>query len=359
MRRVRVIHVIQTGIVAAIILLPWLGVSGYLLTVGTFMGMFALLALGLNLVIGNAGQASLGQAAFFGLGAYTYAILTATYTWPVWVAFILSGVVPAMFGVALGWLVLRLSGHYLAMATLAFAVIMHRLFLTLPLTGGAVGIYNIPVVPFASLPDRNLPNLLIYYYVVWTIMALLAVFTYQVVRSRVGRALTALREDETAAAMMGISPARYKIQAFTVSAVYAGLAGALFASYQTFVGSSAFTVERSLDVLVMVVLGGLGSVFGSLLGAVVWTMLPELLRASFIPELVRTSDQLRLFVYGLALVLIVILWPTGLMGALNGLAERVERLLGRGEGRAARGERSPAHPSSLVTHPSPPEEPRP
>jgi len=325
--RIRAIHVLAAPIVAAIVVLPWLGASGYVMSVGTFMGMFALLAIGLNLVIGNAGQASLGQAGFFGLGAYTYAILAATYEWPIAAALVLSAVVPAVVGVALGWLVLRLSGHYLAMATLAFAVIMHRLFLTLPITGGAVGIYNIPVLPFASAPGGNLPNLLTYYYLVWAIVALLAIFTHRVVRSRVGRALSALREDETAAAMMGVSPARYKVQAFTVSAAFAGIAGALFASYQAFVGSSAFTVERSLDVLVMIVLGGLGSVFGSILGAVVWTLLPELLRASFMPELLRASDQLRLFAYGLAVVLIVVLWPTGLMGALAGLAQRIERVL--------------------------------
>src|SRR4051794_16616033 len=115
--RIRAIHVLQALIAAAIVLLPWLGASGYVMSVGTFMGMFAVLAIGLNLVIGNAGQASLGQAGFFGLGAYTYAILAATYGWPIAAASVLSGVVPALVGVALGWLVLRLSGHYLAMAT--------------------------------------------------------------------------------------------------------------------------------------------------------------------------------------------------------------------------------------------------
>jgi branched-chain amino acid transport system permease protein len=312
-------------VAAAIVLFPWTGASSYTMTVVTFMGMFALLAIGLNVVIGNAGQASLGQAAFFGIGAYAYAILTASFGLPYWVGVLASALVPGLAGGLLGWLVLRLSGHYLAMATLAFSVIMYRLFLNLPITGGASGIHNIPVLPFAAIPGVNLPNLLTYYYVVWVVVALAAVFTAHVVHSRVGRALTAIRTDETAAAMLGINPARYKIQAFTLSAVFAGLSGALFASYQTFVGAAAFSIERSLDVLVMVVIGGLGSVVGSVLGAMVWTILPELLHASFMPDLLRTNDQLRLLANGLAVVLIVILWPTGLAGALRRLLARGRR----------------------------------
>jgi branched-chain amino acid transport system permease protein len=326
MARVRSVHVLQTLVVIGLVALPWLGASSYLLTTTTFMGMFALLAMGLNVLIGNAGQASLGQAAFFGLGAYTYAIFAGTYRWPIAPVLVLSVLVPAVCSVGLGWLVLRLSGHYLAMATLAFAVIAYRLFLGLPFTGAAVGLQGIPVLPVAALPDRNLPNLLLYYYITWAVVGAAGVFTAQLIGSRFGRALAALRADETAAAMLGVSPTRHKIQALVISAAYGGLAGALFTSYQTSVDAAAFTVERSLDLVIMVVLGGLGSVFGSLLGAIVWTLLPELLRANFLPELVRNSDQLRLFAYGLALVLIIILWPRGIMGGFAALGQRLDAL---------------------------------
>jgi branched-chain amino acid transport system permease protein len=196
----------------------------------------------------------------------------------------------------------------------------------LPVTGAATGLQNIPVLPWLAVPGRNLPNLLLYYYVTWAMVAAAAAFTAGLLGSRFGRALAALRTDETAAGMLGIDLPRYKIQALAISAAYAGVAGVLFTSYQTFVGAAAFTVERSLDAVIMVVLGGVGSVAGGILGAIVWTLLPELMRANFMPELVRNSDQLRLFLYGLAVVLIVVLWPRGLAGAVDLVARRLDVL---------------------------------
>ncbi|MCL5265821.1 MAG: branched-chain amino acid ABC transporter permease [Chloroflexi bacterium] len=315
------LYTFQGVIIAAIILLPFLTDSNYLITMATFMGMYAMLAIGLNLVLGNAGQISLGQGAFFGIGAYTYAILTKDH-FPFWFAYLASPILAAIAGFVVGYIALRLRGHYFAMATLAFALIMHRLFHVLPITGASLGLYDIPLPAFLATTKGTMADPLRFYYFVWLIAALVAVFTANVVRHRVGRALSALREDEVAAAMLGINVAKYKIEVFVISAIYSSIAGSLFAGYSGLISSSAFHLDRSMDILLMVVIGGLGSVFGSILGAILWTILPEIFRMF---ESLQGLEPYRLVTFGIMIILIVILWPGGAAGALRGLAEKWDR----------------------------------
>lgn len=320
-RKSTTLYTLQSAIIAAIILLPMLTASDYLITMATFMGMYAMLAIGLNLVLGNAGQISLGQGAFFGIGAYTYAILTKDH-FPFWFAYLASPLLAAIAGFVVGYIALRLKGHYFAMATLAFALIMHRLFHVLPITGASLGLYDIPAPSFLVVPGGTLPDQTRFYYFVWFIATIIAVFTANVVRGRIGRALAAIHEDEVSAAMLGIDVAKYKIEVFVISAIYSGIAGSLFAGYSGLISSTAFHLDRSLDILLMAVIGGLGSVFGSLLGAILWTILPEIIRMF---ESLQGLEPYRLVTFGIMIILIVILWPGGAAGALKGLAERFDR----------------------------------
>ncbi|MCL5959065.1 MAG: branched-chain amino acid ABC transporter permease [Chloroflexi bacterium] len=325
-RRSTTLYILQGVIVALIVVLPLLTDSNYLLAMATFMGIYAMLAIGLNLVLGNAGQISLGQGAFFGIGAYTYAILTKDH-FPFWLAYLASPLLAAIAGLAVGYIALRLKGHYFAMATLAFALVLHRLFHVLPITGASLGLYDIPLPGFLVGAKGTLADPIRFYYLVWLVAAVIAVFTANVVRARVGRALAAIHEDEVAAAMLGINVARYKIEVFVIAAVYSGIAGSLFAGYSGFIGSSAFHLDRSLDILLMAVIGGLGSVFGSVLGAILWTILPELFRMF---ESLQGLDPYRLVIFGVMIVLIVIFWSGGAAGALRSLAERWDRSRERG-----------------------------
>lgn len=325
LRRSATLYALEGAIVAAIIVLPLLTDSSYLLSMATFMGIYAMLAIGLNLVLGNAGQISLGQGAFFGLGAYTYAILTRNH-YPFWLAYLASPVIAAMAGLIVGYIALRLKGHYFALATLSFALIVHRLFHNLPITGGSLGLYDIPLPGFLRASASVMADPIRFYYFVWFIVALIAIFTANVVRLRVGRALSALREDEVAAAVLGIDVAKYKIEVFVISAIYSGIAGSLFAGYSGLINSSAFHLDRSLDILLMVVIGGLGSVFGSILGAILWTILPEIFHVF---ESLKGYDPYRLLTFGIFIILIVIFWPGGAAGALRSIAEKIDR---RGSG---------------------------
>jgi len=332
-RKSSTLYSLQGAIIAAIVLLPLLTSSDYLITMATFMGMYAMLVIGLNLVLGNAGQISLGQGAFFGIGAYTYAILTKD-NFPFWFAYLASPALAAIAGFVVGYIALRLRGHYFAMATLAFALIMHRLFHNLPITGASLGLYDIRMPSFLVASGKVLPDPIRVYYSVWLIAAIIAIFTANVTRYRVGRALAAIHEDEVAAAMLGIDVAKYKIEVFVISAIYSGIAGSLFAGYSSLISSTAFALDRSLDILLMAVIGGLGSVFGSILGAILWTILPEIFKMF---ELLQGLEPYRLVTFGIVIILIVIFWPEGAVGALRGLAEKWDRSRPSSNASGARG----------------------
>ncbi len=287
---------------AGLAVLPAVVPNEYYLTVLIVAGLNGIIALGLNLLMGYAGQISLGHAAFYGMAAYATGILTATYHWPVplgmaaGIGLVLA--VSALIAVP----TLRLKGHYLAMGTLGFGLIVYIILNEATgLTGGPSGLGSIPRL---SLFGRPVSTDLAYYYVVWAAVLLCFGVARNLVQSRLGRALRAIHTSEIAAAALGIDTERTKIGVFILSAGMAALAGTLNAHYVRFVSPGTFGFTASVQFVTMVVLGGMGSLWGGLAGAAVLTILPEALRA---------LEDYDILVYGVLLILCMMYLPGGLM----------------------------------------------
>lgn len=291
-------------VLCLVVLVAPLPLAGsYLTNVLIFVGINSILALGLNLLLGYAGQISLGQAAFFGLGAYGSAVLTTKYSLNPWVAMILVAVCVAAFAFAIGFPVLRLKGHYLAMATLGVGVIANIAFNeTIDLTGGPSGLSGIPNLAIGGLTfDSDFKN----YYLVWGFALVLLLLSLNLVNSRVGRGLRAIHDSEVAARVMGVNARLMKVQVFTLSAFFSAVAGSLYCHVMTFISPASFSFHTSIELLTMIVIGGLGSIYGSILGALLLTMLPEIL---------RTFHDYDIVFYGMMLILMTIYMPGGLVG---------------------------------------------
>jgi branched-chain amino acid transport system permease protein len=254
-----------------------------------------ILTVSLNLVNGYLGQLCLGHAGFMSVGAYAAALFTLHSGLPSMIAFpialVLGGVVAALFGIIIGIPVLRLKGDYLAIITLGFGEIIRVIILNVKFTGGARGLTGI-----ANL--TNFP----YAYVV-SILTIVIIFL--LIRSRHGRAIISIREDEIAAESSGINTTYYKLLAFTVAAFFAGIAGGLYAHKNSVLDANKFNFNYSIDIMVMVVLGGMGSITGSIIAAIVLTILPELLRG---------FDSYRMLIYAVLLIVMMLFKPSGLLG---------------------------------------------
>lgn len=296
-----------------VVLLAPLPLQGsYLTNVLVFVGVNSMLALGLNLLLGFAGQISLGQAAFFGLGAYGSGVLTSTYAFNPWVAMITVAFAVAAFAFAIGFPVLRLKGHYLAMATLGVGVIANIAFNeTVDLTGGPSGLSGIPNLAIGSFTfDTDLKN----YYLVWGFALVMILLALNLVNSRFGRGLRAIHDSEVAARVMGVNARLMKVQVFTLSAFISAIAGSLYCHVMTFISPTSFSFHTSVELLTMIVIGGLGSVYGSILGALLLTMLPEIL---------RTFQDYDIVVYGSLLIVMTIYMPGGLVKGVPALFRRL------------------------------------
>lgn len=286
----------------AVLLAPLVFDGSYLMNVLVFVGINTLLAVALNLLLGYAGQISLGHAAFFGLGAYISGVATANYAMNPWVALLLAAVTVGSVAFAIGFPILKLKGHYLAMATLGFGIIVYIAFNeTVDLTGGPSGLSGIPGFGISGfIFDSDLKN----YCLIWTVTLITILFSANLVNSRIGRALRAIQSSEVAARVMGVNVRLLKVQIFTLSAVICSVAGSLYAHTMTFISPASFGFNFSVELLTMVVIGGLGSVYGPLFGAVLLTILPESL---------RTFQDYDIIVYGLLLVLMTMYLPGGLV----------------------------------------------
>jgi branched-chain amino acid transport system permease protein len=284
-------------------------------------GVYACAVIGLNLLIGYAGQISLGHAAFFGIGAYTTAILCTRIHWfPTWLAVIAGALLSGAVGWLVGKPVLRLKGNYLAMATLGLGEIAFILFQQVKgLTGGTVGILNIPPLSIFGLKfDTDLK----YFFVVWIVVMLLMLISINLIRSRVGRALRALHSSEVAADAMGVNTGRYKTNVFVLSAGFAGLGGALFALFQKYINPESFVLAVSILFVTMVVVGGMGNIWGGLIGVITLTFLPSVIQAlpQWIPGLpsgLSNFSNYQLVLYGLLLILFMMFLPKGMASGLS------------------------------------------
>lgn len=292
-------------------LLPLSG-SGYLTTVGTGILTFAMLGLGLNIVVGFAGLLDLGYAAFFAIGAYTTALLTTRLGFTVWEAFPFSMGLAALAGAILGWPTLRLRSDYLAIVTLGFGEIVRQMATNLDFTGGPDGVWGIPR---PSVFGLRLDDAAMY----WLALALVLLtlhFTRNLARSRLGRAWLALREDESAAEAVGVPVVRVKLMAYVMGALWGGLAGTFFAGYIGVINPQSFTYMQSVLVLMVVVLGGMASLPGVLVGALVVQGLPELLRSvSGVLSSTSAAGGIRLLIFAIGLVALMLLRPQGIWPA--------------------------------------------
>lgn len=284
--------------------------NDYYFTLLNIIGIHALLVVGLNLLLGYAGQISLGHAAFFGLGAYTSGILTATYGVNPWLALPAGLVVAGAAAFLVGVPALKLRGYYLAMATLGFGIIVYIIFnQTQEWTGGPSGLSGIPSLSLAGFsldsPDRL-------FLLIWLILGLILLLSANLVDSRLGRAVRALHDSEAAAQSLGVNTFRAKLLIFVWSALYAALAGSLYAHTLNFIAPSSFGFMFSIKLVTMVVVGGMASIWGSLLGAAVLTVLPELL---------VVFHDYEIIIFGGILMVVMIFLPRGLVRGILDLWE--------------------------------------
>ncbi len=294
-------------LLAAIFILPVVDKNPYHIDVMVTAGIFMLLALGLNVMVGFAGVLNLGYAALYAVGAYTYALLNLHWQIPFWLGLIASGFVAAFFGMLLVFPALRLSGDYLAIVTLGFGEIVRIALNNLDtLTGGPNGLLGIqhPTLGFSSFRYSFGVQSEPYYFLVFILITAAVFFLKRLEFSRLGRAWVAIREDETAAACMGVNPAWAKLSAFGIGGFIAGIAGCVFASKQGTVSPDSFDFVVSVMILAMIVLGGLGNIWGVMLGAFVLTLLPEFLRG---------FDIYRMLLFGAAMILMMLLRPQGIL----------------------------------------------
>ncbi len=267
--------------------------------------IYVMLGLGLNIVVGLAGLLDLGYVAFFGLGAYLYALLNLHYGVSFWVALPMGGILAAMFGIVLGYPVLRLRGDYLAIVTLGFGEIIRIVLQNWnSLTFGPSGIPNIPPPSFfgMKLSLEATTNYIFY------IIVVLVIFTIFIINrlkdSRIGRAWVALKDDEIACEAMGIDKGKTKLTAFALGATWAGMAGVVFAAKTTFINPACFTIWESIIILCIVVLGGMGSIIGVISGAFLLILLPEYLRA---------FSQYRMLAFATVLIVMMVFRPNGMI----------------------------------------------
>ncbi|MGD0277018.1 MAG: branched-chain amino acid ABC transporter permease [Syntrophales bacterium] len=302
-----------------VLVVPVFFKGGYLMNIFVFVGIFTMLAVALNLLLGLAGQISLGQAAFFGLGAYISAVLTTSYIMNPWLSMVIAAAVVGVMAFILGFPILRLRGHSLAMATLGLGIIVYIGFNeTVDLTGGPSGLPGIPNLSAGGIIfDTDVKN----YYLVWCFALITVLLSVNLTASRIGRALRAIHDSEVAARIMGVNAGLLKVQIFTLAAVISSVAGSLYAFTVTFISPASFGFNVSVELVTMVVVGGLGSIYGSVLGALIITVLPEFLRA---------FQDYDIIVYGTMLIVMIIFMPGGIVRVLTILGQGIyARIPGR------------------------------
>lgn len=297
-----------------IYLLPVLISGSYWIHVLVIIGIYVIAATGIELLVGFAGQLSLCQASFFTLGAYCSGILSTTYQMHPLTAMAVGVLFTALIAYGVGAPVLRLKGYYLAIATLGVGLIIQSLLVSLAeYTGGPDGFRDIAPMRVANFVFNSDTE---YYYPVWTIAMLILLVTRNIVHSRVGRAMLAIRGDDVAAASMGVDIARYKVQAFIISASYASIAGSLYAHSTRFISPQIADLSNSVEMIIIVVLGGIRTVFGVLLGAAIIKSIPELLESFLDYQMAFT---------GVILIALLLYMPKGLLGLARSLLDRFKR----------------------------------
>lgn len=283
---------------------------GYLSHLFIIIGIFAILALSLNLIMGYLGQSALGHAAFFAIGAYSSSLLALNVGISPWIGLFVGASFAAVSGVVIGYLTFHLKGDYFALATFGFGLIVYSIINNwIGVTRGPMGLPGIPqYITFIDWFDSS-----IFYCILILTFVLITIFiARKIVYSPFGRVVQSIRDDELAAEALGKDTRRVKIMIFAIGAFFAGVAGSLYAHYITFIDPSSFTVMESILVVTMVVLGGVGTIEGPILGAAALVLFPEMLR--FIGISGADADSIRQMIYGLLLVILIMKRPQGLVG---------------------------------------------
>jgi branched-chain amino acid transport system permease protein len=294
---------------AGLAMLPQLLTIKYYLHLSILALIWVIMAQGQNLVQGYTGYVSIVGAGFMGIGAYSSTLIGMHFQWPIWATIAAAPLVTAVFALLTGYPSLRVKGHYFAIVTLAFNLIIVIVLVNYKeLTNGETGISNIPK-PWGGSRES-------FFYLVLTLAAALTLLAALIARSRVGEILLAIRQNEDLVGSIGIAAWKYKLFAFVMSAMYAGLAGALYAHFQGFINPEIFGVAQSLDAILAVILGGSGTIAGPVIGAFL---------VVFLPELLRFADSFRLILYGLILVLATIFMPIGIVGIFKASIGKLSR----------------------------------
>jgi branched-chain amino acid transport system permease protein len=317
-----------TVAVVVILLLPLI-LPEALLTIFIFIGLSTMVVSGLSLLMGFAGQVSLGQAAFYAIGAYTAALLARDLGVSPLIGLVVAPAVTAGIAYAVGLPLLRLRGHYLAFGTLAFQLItLSVLGEARDLTGGDTGLTGIPAFGVGPVLVQGPVKPIVFGYLAWGLALLSVLFNYHLVRSRPGRALRALASSEAGALAAGVPVSRYKLQVFALSAAYAGLAGGVYAFYVSYIAPGSFPLVTSIEFLIMATVGGLGSVWGAVVGATLVTLVVQVLQSlGTLPGMpLRAPAVFSYAVYGVILVGVMLLLPAGIVPALRSM-RRAQRQL--------------------------------
>jgi len=294
--------------------------SPFILTIAVFIALYGINAVAAGLTMGYAGQLLLAFPFFYGIGAYTSAILTTTYHGNPWLALVIGVVLAGSTAYILGLPIVKLGFLYMGMITFGIVVIGQIFMGELAITGGHLGIWEIPPLSIAGLAfDTVTKN----FYLVWAVTLAILAFSFNLVNSRTGRALRAIASNEQAASAMGINIEKYKNQAHVIQGIYCAIAGSLYANFVAFVDPSGFGIAYSIYVLMMVCVGGMFSVWGVLLGAFLVTILMEILR-TIIPLLLpgAATSQFEMILYGIGLIVVIIYMPDGLIGWLSKLPQK-------------------------------------
>jgi branched-chain amino acid transport system permease protein len=302
----------------AIAVLPLVLQDSYWRTNLIVCALNVMLAIGLDFILGYAGQLNLGHSAFYGIGAYVSTLLNMRLGMPFWAAFLCGILISGTAGMALSIFAVRLRGHYLAIASLGFAVIVQQVLVNwISLTQGPLGIYGIrppPAIALPGLPAISFGDSANMFYLVAGFALLSYVLLDRLVRSPIGETLAAIREDEISAASLGINCSAWKVFAFGIGSAVAGAAGAFYASFVGTLVPDAFIITESFTILAMVIVGGMGTLIGPVWGAILLTVLPEVLRG---------FGDFRLVLYGAALALVVLFMPGGMVQAGRMLLARL------------------------------------
>lgn len=300
----------------SVLALPLLLGDGYYLSTLNFVAIYALPAIGLCLLVGYCGQLSISHSAFFAIGAYTSASLSLHLGLDPWLALGLAQLLAAGAAWFIGWVVLRLRGHYLAVATLSFTIIVEVLIKEMPsVTGGLQGLSGIPRLSIGGL---ELATDMAFYWLVWPITLACLWFALNIARSRIGLVFRAIREGEAVTGLLGIDVSRYKIRVFVLSSLLASLGGSLYAHFLSFISPASGSVMFAIDIILVLAFGGFDRIWGAMLGVFALTYLNE--------YAVAFADYKRL-AYGIALVVIMSFFPAGLLPGLGGMARAAWRRL--------------------------------